>query len=67
MLFATGRQPNVDHLGLQAAGVTYHPRDGIYANKYLQTTNPNIYAVGDCIAMVDYVPNANEASKGPGF
>ena len=51
LLLATGRQPNVDSLGLEAAGVNFHPRNGIYANEYLQTSNPNVYAVGDCLAM----------------
>lgn len=50
-MIATGRQPNVDNLGLEAAGVNFHSRDGIYANEFLQTSNPDVYAVGDCLAM----------------
>ena len=65
LLLATGRQPNVDALALEAANVTFHARDGIYANKYLQTSNPNIYAVGDCLAMG--VLGAKPLTPGPGY
>ncbi len=47
LLIAIGRKPNVDGLGLEAAGVDYDPRKGVAVNDRLQTTNPNIYAVGD--------------------
>lgn len=46
ILLATGRQPNVQGLGLEAAGVTV-TTTGIQVNDKLQTTNPRIYAAGD--------------------
>lgn len=46
VLVALGRRANVEGLGLEAAGVETHER-GIRVNRYLQTTNPRIYAVGD--------------------
>ncbi|WP_125768550.1 dihydrolipoyl dehydrogenase family protein [Companilactobacillus furfuricola] len=45
---ATGRIPNVEGLNLEQAGVKVE-RSGIKVNEYLQTDNPNIYAVGDVI------------------
>ena len=66
LLFAAGRQPNVDHLGLEAAGVNFNSRDGIYADKFLRTSNPNIYAVGDCIAMA-LKPEKDSKEHGPGY
>lgn len=45
ILFATGRVPNVD-LNLQSAHVAYDT-NGIKVNKSLQTSNVNIYAIGD--------------------
>ena len=45
ILIAIGRAPNVN-LGLQDAGVLYD-RKGIKVNEYLQTSNENIYAIGD--------------------
>ena len=47
LLIATGRKPNVSGIGLEAAGVEYDLRAGIKVNDNLQTTNRNIYAVGD--------------------
>lgn len=47
---ALGRLPNVDDLNLQAAGVTTDAH-GIRVDDYLQTNNPNIFAVGDCAAV----------------
>lgn len=46
ILCAVGRVPNVEALGLDAAGVTATDR-GIHVNDLLQTSQPHIYAVGD--------------------
>lgn len=51
ILFAIGRTPNVEGMGLETAGIEYSPSDGIYSDKFLRTTNESVYAVGDCIAM----------------
>lgn len=48
ILVAAGRQPNVESLNLDAAGVKMGKR-GIEVNNKLQTTNPRIYACGDVI------------------
>ncbi|MEM9152479.1 MAG: mercuric reductase [Cyanobacteria bacterium P01_F01_bin.3] len=50
ILVGAGRQPNVDTLALEAAGVDYDMRQGVKVNDYLQTTNPQIYAAGDICA-----------------
>jgi mercuric reductase len=49
LLVATGRRPHTAHLGLEAAGVDVGKRGEIVVNQHLQTTNPDIYAAGDCI------------------
>lgn len=46
ILCAVGRMPNVEALGLDAAGVTTNDR-GIAINNLLQTSQPHIYAAGD--------------------
>lgn len=48
ILVAAGRQPNVESLNLDAAGVKLG-KVGIEVNSKLQTTNPRIYACGDVI------------------
>lgn len=47
LLVALGRLPNTEELNLQAANVRVSERGGIEVNHRLQTTNPNIWAVGD--------------------
>jgi pyruvate/2-oxoglutarate dehydrogenase complex dihydrolipoamide dehydrogenase (E3) component len=46
ILCAVGREPAVDSLGLDAAGVTA-TKAGIGVNDLLQTNQPHIYAAGD--------------------
>ena len=46
LLVAAGRAPNVDNLGLDAAGVKYSKR-GIEVDSRLRTSNKHIFAVGD--------------------
>lgn len=46
ILVSAGRVPNVEHLGLESAGVASTSR-GVTVNEFLQTTNPRIYAAGD--------------------
>jgi pyruvate/2-oxoglutarate dehydrogenase complex dihydrolipoamide dehydrogenase (E3) component len=48
LLIATGRAPNVDGLGLEAAGVDFD-RDGVRTGANLRTTNRRVYAVGDVV------------------
>jgi pyruvate/2-oxoglutarate dehydrogenase complex dihydrolipoamide dehydrogenase (E3) component len=47
IFYALGRSPNVAGLELEKAGVAYGARDGIAVDRFMRTTNPNIYAVGD--------------------
>jgi pyruvate/2-oxoglutarate dehydrogenase complex dihydrolipoamide dehydrogenase (E3) component len=47
ILVAAGRAPNVEGLGLEAAGVTYDPKLGVQVDDSLQTSNKRIYAAGD--------------------
>jgi dihydrolipoamide dehydrogenase len=48
MLVSTGRGPTVENLGLEEIGVEFDPRKGIAADEHRRTTQPHIYAVGDC-------------------
>jgi mercuric reductase len=47
ILLAAGKTPNTDDLDLERAKVKVNERKAIITNEFLQTTNPNIYAVGD--------------------
>jgi pyruvate/2-oxoglutarate dehydrogenase complex dihydrolipoamide dehydrogenase (E3) component len=51
LLVAMGRMPNVENLGLEAAGVDYQVGQGIIVNDRAQSvSNANVYSVGDCTA-----------------
>ncbi|MDR2465496.1 MAG: NAD(P)/FAD-dependent oxidoreductase [Streptococcaceae bacterium] len=49
VLDATGRNPNIEGLGLETIGVDFS-KDGILVDEYLETTVPGIFATGDVIA-----------------
>ena len=57
-MFATGRRPNVEGLGLENAGVKISERSGIIVDAYSRTSVPNIYAVGDVTDRVNLTPVA---------
>jgi len=48
LLVATGRRPNTDGLGLEAAGVRTDDRGAILVDERMRTSAPGIYAAGDC-------------------
>jgi pyruvate/2-oxoglutarate dehydrogenase complex dihydrolipoamide dehydrogenase (E3) component len=50
LLVATGRQPNTDDLGLDAAGVATDARGFVVVDDQLQTSVEHIWAMGDCNA-----------------
>ena len=53
LLVATGRAPNVENVGLEAANVDYEVGKGILVNDLSQSvSNKNVYGVGDCVAGV---------------
>jgi pyruvate/2-oxoglutarate dehydrogenase complex dihydrolipoamide dehydrogenase (E3) component len=48
VLVATGRRPNTDDLGLEAAGVALDRRGYILVDDGLRSSVPGIWALGDC-------------------
>ena len=48
LLLAVGRVPNTHDLGLEVAGVETDERGYIKVDEALCTTNPNVWALGDC-------------------
>ena len=51
LLYAVGRQGNVDDLNLPAAGIEADPRGRIPVDAEYRTKQPHIYAVGDVIGF----------------
>lgn len=52
LLIATGRRPNIDEIGLGAAGVTVNARGEIEIDPQLRTSVPHIFAAGDVIGRL---------------
>ena len=48
ILVATGRTPNTAGIGLDVAGVDLDPRGYIRVNDRLETTAPDVWAIGEC-------------------
>jgi pyruvate/2-oxoglutarate dehydrogenase complex dihydrolipoamide dehydrogenase (E3) component len=48
LLLAVGRVPNTEDLGLQAAGIETDKRGYIEVDEALRTSNPSVWALGDC-------------------
>ncbi|MEO7716202.1 MAG: mercuric reductase [Capsulimonas sp.] len=47
LLVATGRRPNTDRLGADAAGIALDKQGNIIVNDRLETSVPGVYAMGD--------------------
>lgn len=58
VMFATGRAPNSDDLGLEALGVELGRKREIIVSEYSQTGVPSIYAVGDVTDRANLTPVA---------
>ena len=55
VLVATGRRPNTEGLGLEAAGVTLDGRGALVVDDELRTANPRIYGAGDVTGAPQFV------------
>ncbi|MBM4127937.1 MAG: mercuric reductase [Nitrospira sp.] len=62
ILVGTGRTPNVDGLGLEAAGVAFDRR-GVTVNSRLQTSNPKIFAAGDVCSRYKFTHAADAMAQ----
>lgn len=63
ILIGAGRVPNVEGMGLEAAGVEFDVRRGVAINDRLRTTNKNIYAAGDCCMAWKFTHAADAAAQ----
>jgi pyruvate/2-oxoglutarate dehydrogenase complex dihydrolipoamide dehydrogenase (E3) component len=62
ILVAAGRLPNVEGLGLEAAGVRYG-KQGVEVDDRLRTSNPRIYACGDVAARFQFTHLADAQAR----
>jgi len=62
ILVAAGRAPNVEGLGLEAAGVRYGKR-GVEVDDNLRTSNPKIFACGDIASGFQFTHVADAQAR----
>jgi glutathione reductase (NADPH) len=58
VMFATGRSPNTQGLGLETAGVTVGAKGEIVVDEESRSSVPSIYAIGDVTDRVNLTPVA---------
>ncbi|AZV79125.1 glutathione-disulfide reductase [Parasedimentitalea marina] len=58
VMYATGRAPNADDLGLEALGVERGRKGEIVVDDYSQTGVPSVFAIGDVTDRVNLTPVA---------
>lgn len=63
VLFAGGRLPNTDRLGLENTQVALDDKGFVKVDKFQNTTATGIYAVGDVIGKIDLTPVAIAAGR----
>ena len=63
VLVAAGRTPNVDGLGLPAAGVAADATRGVIVDDRLRTTNPRVFAAGDVCSPLKFTHNSDAQAR----
>ncbi len=62
VLIGVGRAPNVDGLGLEAAGVRFD-RTGVQVDDRLRTSNPRVFAAGDVCSKYKFTHAADALAR----
>ncbi|MBK5924634.1 glutathione-disulfide reductase [Rhodovulum sulfidophilum] len=58
VLFATGRRPNTDGMGLEEAGIALGANGAVAVDEWSQSSVPSVYAVGDVTDRIALTPVA---------
>ena len=64
VMYATGRLPATQGLGLEGAGVKLDKEGGVIVDEYGRSSVPNIYAVGDVTNRIALTPVAIREGQG---
>ena len=62
ILVSAGRVPNLEGLGLEAAGVRFS-KTGVQVDDHLRTSNPRIYACGDVASRYQFTHAADAQAR----
>jgi pyruvate/2-oxoglutarate dehydrogenase complex dihydrolipoamide dehydrogenase (E3) component len=62
ILVSVGRTPNLENLGLEAAGIRYSMR-GVDVDERLRTANPRVFAAGDICSRFQFTHAADAMAR----
>lgn len=62
ILAGVGRAPNLEGLGLEAAGIRYD-KNGVLVSDTLQTSNPRVFAAGDICSVHKFTHTADAQAR----
>lgn len=63
ILVGAGRTPNLEGLGLEAAGVEFDRKTGVKVDDLLRTSNPDIFAAGDVCLEAKFTHMADMSAR----
>lgn len=63
LVWAIGRNPEVEGLNLQSAGIAQNPRGQVIADEYQNTNVENVYSLGDVVGKLELTPVAIAAGR----
>ncbi len=63
ILMGVGRAPNLEGLGLEAAGIASDPTQGVTVDERLRTSNPRVYAAGDICFPYKFTHTADALAR----
>lgn len=63
ILVGVGRVPNLEGLGLEAAGIAYDPKLGVTVDERLRTSNHRVYAAGDICFPYKFTHTADALAR----
>ncbi len=63
LLVAVGRSPNVESLGLEAAGIKFDRRHGIQVGDDFRTSNRHVFAAGDVCSRFKFTHAADAMAR----
>jgi pyruvate/2-oxoglutarate dehydrogenase complex dihydrolipoamide dehydrogenase (E3) component len=62
LLVATGRAPNIEGLGLEAAGIEFD-QNGVTVDDRMRTSNPRVFAIGDVASKHKFTHAADAQAR----
>lgn len=63
LIWAIGREPNTDRIGIEHTGLTLKENGTISVDRFQETSVPGVYAIGDVVGQFELTPVAIAAGR----